>query len=331
MSKTYSLACWDYDRAQPILDGSIKIAGYDVRPEMGSTGKLFPLAVGDAPYDVTEMSLASYLIQTARGESKYIALPIFLSRAFRHGAVYVRADAGINRPEDLEGRTVGVPEYAMTMALWVRGLLSDEYGVDVGRLKYRTSGLNELGRVERLNLDMPASLDLAPLGDKTLNDGLLDGTLDAILSAAPPKAFIDGDPRVLRLIDPPGPAERAYFQKTGIFPVMHAVGVRKEIADTEPGLCVAVYEAFLEGRRQAMARCRAVAAGSANRIMSPWFADGFEDAVSVMGSEFWPYGVAENVKAIDALCRYAFDQHLTPVRLTPEQLFHASVMDLPGT
>lgn len=322
-----SLACWDYDRAMPILDGRIGVDGFDIRAEVQPPGTLFPLAVGDAPYDVTEFSFASYVIQTARGTCKYIGLPVYLSRAFRHGAIYVRTDSGIETAKDLEGRIVGVPEYAMTLAVWVRGILADDFGVDVSKLKYRTGGLNEPGRVERLKLDLPGDIDLQPLGPETsLNAAMLAGDLDAIIAPAPPRAFADGDPAVRRLIDPAGPAERDYVARTGIFPIMHILAVRKDIAAMHPSLPKALFDAFEAGRRDAMARVKAVAEGSANRDMSPWYAEAFEQAVAAMGPDFWTYGVPGNEAALDTFCRYIHAQHLAERQLSISELFHTDTL-----
>jgi len=326
-----SLACWDYDRAMPVLDGRVGVEGFDLECHTEPPGTLFPLAVGDAPYDVTEFSFASYLIQLSRGECQYIGLPVYLSRAFRHGAIYVRADAGIKTPKDLEGRIVGVPEYAMTLAVWVRGILSDDYGVDVGTLKYRTGGLNEPGRIERLKLDIPAHVDIQPMDPAvSLNDAILSGELDAIIAPAPPRAFSEGDPRVLRLIDPAGPAERAYFERTKIFPPMHILAVRKTLAEKYPALPGAVYDAFLAARRIAMDRVKAVGESSANRDMSPWYAEAYEQAVALMGPEYWSYGVNDNIADLEAFCRYCDAQHLTARAVSLDGLFHPDTMGKPG-
>jgi len=326
-----SLACWDYDRALPILDGRVGVPGFKLRCESAPPGRLFPLAVGDAPYDITELSFASYAIQVSRGQCQYIGMPVYLSRAFRHGAIYVRSDAGIKTPKDLEGKCVGVPEYAMTLAVWVRGILADDCGVDVGALKYRTAGLNEPGRVERLKLDLPDSIDLQPLSTTaTLNEAMLAGELDAIIAPAPPKAFSEGHPLVQRLIDPPVLAERAYFARTGIFPIMHIVGIRKDVCAKYPSLAGLLYDAFLQARQIAMARVKAVAESSANREMSPWYADAYEAAVATMGHDYWRYGVADNSTDLQAFCRYLEDQHLTTGRLNAEDLFHPDTLNKPG-
>lgn len=322
MTLDLSLATWDHDRAMPLHTGQVTVPGVTLRSHIETTGTLFPLAVGDAPYDVSELSFASYMVQLSRGDSKYIGLPVYLSRAFRHGAIYVRTDRGIATPKDLEGKVVGVPEYGMTLAIWVRGLLADEFGVDIEKLIYRTAGLNAPGRVERLTLDLPSSIDLQPLGnDTTLNQALVDGALDAVISPNPPQAFVDGDPLVRRLIDPAVPAEQAYFQKTGIFPIMHIVGVRRDIADTNPMLLQDLFHAFVAARQIAMDRVKNIAEGSSTRIMSPWFADAYETATQTMGPDYWPYGVEENRPALEAMCRYMYEQYLTSRQLTVAELF----------
>ena len=318
-----TLACWDYDRAIPIFEGSVKLGGFDLRCHIESPGTLFPLSVTKAPFDITELSFASYLIQLSRDESPYVGLPIYLSRAFRHGAIYIRKASGIKCPKDLEGRVVGVPEYAMTLAVWVRGILSDDYGVDTDKLKYRTGGLNEPGRTERLNLNIPSHIELEELGSSiSLNEAILDGQLDAIISPAPPRAFSDGDGKVFRLIDPAGPAEREYFERTKIFPPMHIVGIKKTTVEKYPSLPSEVYKLFLDARLIAMKRVREVAQSSANREMSPWYAEAYEQAVSVMGSNYWTYGLANNRIDLQTFCRYCYSQHLTSRLISPEELFH---------
>ncbi len=319
MTLRLSLATWDHDRALPLHDGTVSIPGIVLESHIATTGDLFPLAVGAAPYDISELSFASYLIQVSKGESAYIALPVYLSRAFRHGAIYVRNDRGIDTPKDLNGKTVGIPEYAMTLAVWVRGLLTDEYGVNLASMRYRTAGLNEPGRVERLSLDLPSEIDLQPLGaGRTLNACLLSGELDAVIAPNQPRSFLDGHPEIRRLIEPAMPVEQAYFEKTGIFPIMHIVGVRKTLADEHPDLCRHLYHGFIDARTIAMQRVKDVAEGSSTRIMSPWFADAYETARSTMGADYWPYGIDKNRTALETMCRYMHQQHLTSRHLPLE-------------
>jgi len=216
----------------------------------------------------------------------------------------------------------------MTMALWARGLLADDFDVDTDKLRYRTGGTNEPGRKERLPLDLPRHMDVAPVPeDKCLNDLLVAGELDAVIAPSPPTAFVEGHPDIRRLFPDPKAAEQEYFARSGIFPIMHLVGIRRELADATPGLAGAVYEAFVESRRLAMADLEVTATASANRVQLPWFADAWEEARRLMGNDFWSYGMAENRAALDALCRYSVAQHLAPRSLAPDDLFHPETLD----
>ena len=326
-----TVGCWDYDRALPLLDGRVGIEGCRVIPVTISPEDSFPRAVSRAELDVTEMSLSSYLLQLSRGECPYIAIPAFLSRGFRHEAVYVRTDRDIETPKDLEGKIVGVPEYQMTLALWVRGILQDEYGVDFRTFHYRTGGTNKPGRKERLPLKLPDHMDVQPISpDRSLDDLIRAGELDGIMSPGPPQAFIDGDPSVRRLIDNTREAEQAYHQKTGFFPIMHVVGVRRALAEQHPWLPARVFAAFVEAKKIAINELNDIAASSANRVSLPWLAAEMAETRALMGEDFWSYGVAANRAELETICRYSEEQYLSERRLTVEALFAAETLKMPG-
>jgi 4,5-dihydroxyphthalate decarboxylase len=326
-----TIACWDYDRTRALLDGRVGVEGCRVIPVTLSPEDAFPRAVSRAEFDVSELSLSSYLLQLTRGDCPYVAIPVFLSRGFKHDCVYVRADAGIEDPKDLEGKLVGVPEYQMTLALWGRGLLQDEYGVDFRALRYRTGGLNTPGRKERLPLRLPDHMDVAPVGpDRCLNDMLVAGELDAIMSPGPPKAFSDGDPNVRRLIADPHAVEHAYFARTGIFPILHVAGIRRELVDQHPWLPERVYAAFAESKRIAMAEIDAIANAGANKITLPWFAAEVARTRALMGDDYWSYGVEANRAALEAVCRYSHEQYLSERPLTVADLFAETTLALVG-
>ena len=228
MTKTVTFACWDYDRVLPVLNGQVPVPGFEVAPIILKPSDLFPRTLRNQEFDISELSLSSYLYQCSQGTCEYIAIPVFTSRAFRHSCVYVRADAGINSPKDLEGREVGIPEYQMTLVVWARGMLQDEYGVDFKKVKYRTGATNYARLKERLPLKLPDDIDIKPIpSDKSTNDMLLEGKLDAIISPNTPDAFVEGNPKIKYLLDDIPAAEEAYFKKTGIFPIMHAVVIKK--------------------------------------------------------------------------------------------------------
>ncbi len=317
-----TLACWDHDRAQAILDGAIGIEGCELACQALPTTTLFPLAVEEARFDITEMSLSSYIMQVSNGTSAYTAIPVFLSRAFRHSGFYVRTGAGIKTPKDLEGRTVGVPEYQMTAALWMRGILASEYGVDLSKISYRTGGLDGGVRVERLPLDLPPGFVVQPMNEgENLNDLLLDGELDALFAPKVPRAFLGGDERIERLFPDFATVERAYYKKTGFFPVMHAVGIRTTLLNENPWLAQATFDAFVAARDVALKRLKDVWLGSANRLSLPWLHETMEMTRATMGADYWPYGLESNRAEIDWMCQQSVDQYLAKQRLKPEDLF----------
>ena len=322
-----TLATYDHDRVSALFDGRVTVPGCHLDCVAESTSVLFPLSVGEARFDITEVSLSSYLMQISRGEGAYWALPVYLSRAFRHGGIYVRRDAGISEPRDLEGKAVGVPEYQMTAAVWMRGILRDEYGVRIDQIQYHTGALDSGRRDERLPLVLPDSMDVQPISPgENLNAMLLDGRLDAILAPSPPGSFLAQDRRICRLFADYGTLERAYYRKTGFFPIMHLAAVRKSLVEDHPWLPMRLYSAFLEARDLALGRLEAVWRGSSNRLSLPWLHTDYEATRELMGENVWSYGLEANRAELDAFCRYSHEQHLSTRRLTPDELFHPSLL-----
>ena len=298
------------------------VEGARIVPVPIASEESFPRAHGRAEFDVSELSLSSHLMQVGRGDSPYVAIPVFVSRAFRHGAIYLRRDAGIRAPRDLEGRAVGVPEYQMTLALWLRGILADDHGVDTDRILWRTAGTNAAGRKERLPLALPPDVDAAPLPlGSTLNGALLAGELDAVLSPTPPDAFALGDPRVTRLFPDPRAAEIAYHRRTGFHPIMHVIGIRRDVLARDAGLALRLYDAFASARRTGLAEMAAMSAASAPPLMLPWLAETWAETRAVLGPDPWPYGVAANRAELEAVCRWSHAQHLSPRTLSVEDIF----------
>ena len=321
-----SLATWDHDRVMALHDGRVRVPGVEFDSHILPTGQLFPIAVNEARFDVTELSVSSYVLQLSRGETAYTAIPAFVSRSFRHSGFYVRAGAGIEHPYDLAGKRVGVPEYQMTAALWMRGLLSDEYGVTPESIRWRTGALDAGVRRERLALALPPGMEVRPIEDgQTLQGLLLDGELDALLAPAPPKAFLAGDPRIQRLFGDVEQVEREYHARTGFFPIMHLIAVRRSIAEANPELPAALMAAFTEARDLALERLRDVWMGSANRLSLPWLGPCMERTIAALGADWWSYGAEENAAELAAICRYSFEQHLSARPVAPEELFHPSL------
>ncbi len=321
-----SLACCAYDRTTAIFDGRAPIEGCEVFATPMHPEEAFHRAFKYQEFDVTELSFSSYMMTTARGESPYIGIPAFVSRLFRHSAIYIRTDRGITSPEDLKGKLVGVPEYQMTAALWARGILEDEYGVRPSDIRWRNGGLEEAGREERSPLSLPDEIELESLPvDQTLSQWLAEGKLDALVTAREPSCFLRGAPGVGRLFPDYPTVEAAYHEKTGMFPIMHLIGVRRSIYEKHPWVAVNVYDAFL--------RAKAFAYEELGRIghlhaTLPWPVAAFEHASRTMGADYWSYGAQANAPEIAAMTRYSHDQGLSERLLGAEDLFAPSTFEL---
>jgi 4,5-dihydroxyphthalate decarboxylase len=249
---------------------------------------------------------------------------VFTSRVFRHSSIYVRADGGITRPEDLAGRRIGVPEWAQTAAVYSRGLLAHEYDVDLASIHWHQAGVNDAGRLEKVALALPAGLRLTVVAERTLSDMLLTGDLDAVLSARPPAPFERGDPRIRRLFDDPRSIELAYVRKTGVFPIMHVVAMRRGIYERDRWLAMSLFKAFDEARRRSLARAADMAA---SHFPLPWIPDELRRARELFGDDPWPYGVEANRPTLDAFLRYAFEQGVCRRELSADALFPPEVRE----
>ncbi|MBU8545287.1 MULTISPECIES: substrate-binding domain-containing protein [Roseomonadaceae] len=323
---TLTVACAPYDRVRALFDGRVRIPGVRLVHVPIHSEQSFPRAFSRAEFDVTELSLSSHLLQVSRGEAAYAAIPAFVSRAFRHGCIYLRADAGIATAKDLEGRRVGIPEYQMTLGLWLRGILGDDHGVDVNGIAWRTAGTNAAGRKERLKLELPPEMDVRPLGEgATLNAALLAGEIDAILSPTEPLAFAAGDPRVVRLFPDPRAAAQAWHRRTGFHPIMHLMGIRREVLDRDPSLAPRLYDAFAEAKRLALADIEADLRHSSLTQMLPFHAEEWAATKALLGPDPWTYGIAANRKELEAICRWSHTQHLSRRKLEVAEVFAEGV------
>jgi len=323
-----SLATWDHDRVMALHDGRVTVPGVSLESTVAPTQKLFPLAVTEAPYDLTEMSISSYILQLSRGGSDYIALPVFVSRAFRHSGFFARKGSGIATPADFAGRRIGVPEYQMTAALWMRGILGDEYGVNPADIHWRTGALDQGVRRERLELALPEGMVVEPIAEgETLQDLLIAGDIDGMLAPKPPQAFLDGDDRFQRLFPDFEAAERDYAARTGFFPIMHLIGLRRSLAEAYPWLPRVLYDGFVRARDVALERLRKVWLGNANRLSLPWLNASMEKTIATLGPDYWSYGYSANRAELEAVCRYSVEQYLAERLVSPDEMFHPSVME----
>ena len=314
-----TIACENYDRVASLASGAVKVEGCSARILKLHAEELFFRAFHNHEFDVCELSLSSYIMATSRGDFPYIAIPVFPSRVFRHSGIYINTDTGISKPSDLRGRMVGVPEYQMTAALWIKGMLSDEYGVGPKDVKWRSGGQEEAGREEKIKLLLPEGFDVAPIpSTKTLNGMLENGEIDALISARAPSCLGTAK-NVARLFPNYRKAEQDYFKKTGIFPIMHVVGIRRDLAEKYPWLPSSVFKAFAQSKANCMHALQEV---GALLITLPWIVAEYEETTRLMGEDFWPYGVEKNRHVIEAMLRYSYEQGLCEKKMELVDLFH---------
>jgi 4,5-dihydroxyphthalate decarboxylase len=326
MALELSLSVCDYDRTRALFDGRAPIEGCDVTAVALEPEESFHRAFKFQEFDVTEISMSSYLMTMARGEQHYVAIPAFVSRLFRHSSIYIRADRGIKGPADLKGKQVGVPEYQMTANVWVRGMLEEEYGVKPRDIKWRRGGLEEPGREERASMKLPPEIDLKAVPtDRSLSDMLEKGELDAVIGARAPSCFLRGAPNVARLWPDYPAVEEAYFKKTKLFPIMHAIGIRKSLVEKYPWVAVNVYKAFLKAKALCMHEL-----GQIGHLATtlPWPVAAYDRARAAMGEDFWPYGAHENKHALETLARYSFAQGLSVRQVPLEEMFAKPTYEL---
>lgn len=321
-----TIACGNYDRTQAIKDGVVKVDGCAITYLSLYPEEIFHRAFKFHEFDVSELSFSSYLRTVAAGTSQYIGIPAFVSRIFRHSGIYVRSDAGIRRPEDLRGKRIGVPEYQITAVVWMRGMIQHEYGVKPSEIHWRSGGQEQAGRHERTPLKPIPGLDLQPIGaDQTLVGMLRAGELDALFTARAPSSFLAGEPHIARLFPDTRAAEIAYYKKTGLFPIMHLVGIRKSLAERYPWLATSVYKAFCEAKAIAMTNLRDV---NALLVSLPFLEAETRETAAAMGEDFWRYGVRENLREIEALTGYAHEQGLIDRKVGIEELFAEPTFDM---
>ncbi len=320
-----TLSAGYYDRTNPIFDGRVQVEGCELNCVGLAPEETFHRAFGYAEFDIVEMSLCSHSLTTARGDSTYIGIPAFVSRVFRHSGIYVRTDR-IKKPEDLAGKTIGMPEYQQTANVWARGILSDDYGLARNKAMWRTGGLEEAGRKERTPIVLPPDIDIKPVpNDRTLSEMLEKGEIDAIFSPREPTCMERRVPHVDRLLPDYESVEKAYYKRTGIFPIMHLIGIRRELVEKHPWLPVSVYKAFLKAKEIALEELRLIGALAATL---PWAVAELDRTRRLMGDDFWNYGLDGDLTVLQTFLRYSQEQGLINRPIEPKELFADSTLDL---
>lgn len=319
-----SFACWNYDRMRALQDGSVRAEGIDLNFLSLPVEETFYRQLRHQEFDVCELSLSSYLLTLNRDEPPFVALPVFPSRSFRHQSIYINADSGIKRPEDLVGKRIGTPEYQLTAGVWQRGILAEEYGVPVDSVQYFTGGIEEPGRDEKIQLDLPPSISVTPIGaDQTLSQMLADGEIDAICSPSQPSSF-GKFPQVRHLFEDFVAVEKDYYRRTRIFPIMHTVVIRRELFERHPWIARSLMKAFTESLEVAYADLRH---RNALKVMLPWLHQHLEETLEALGAGYWDYGLEQNRHVLETFARYSHEQGLASQVRTAEEMVLAAASD----
>ena len=276
-------------------------------------------------FDVSESSLSSYVMLRSRGDDRFIAIPVFTSRFFRHACVFINTHKGIREPQDLRGKIVGLPEYQITAVVWLRGIFQDEYGLLPREIRWRNGGEETPGRTEKIELHLPSEIDLQPiLPGKTLSQMLETGELDAMFTARAPSCFIKGSPNVARLFENYRQVEEAYYRKTGIFPIMHTVIIKRDVYEKNPWTAMNLYKAFCEAKEMVT---KSYAETAALHVIIPWIHHEIDRTKKIMGEDWWPYGIGRNRHVLETFLRYHHEQGLSTRLMTIEELFAPETVD----
>jgi 4,5-dihydroxyphthalate decarboxylase len=320
-----SVAMGDYDRTRALFDGRVLIDGVDPVFMLLNPEEMFFRSMRSMDFDITELSFSSYLVKHSRGECPYIAVPVFLSRAFRHTAMYARKDR-IKRPEDLKGKRIGVPEYQLTANVWARAILADDYGINPSDVTWVRGGIDTPGRPEKIKLQLPPDVRVEQAPEGVTISQLLDrGEIDAFMAPRPPsRAVLESNPNIGWLFDDPTAAAKDYYKRTGVFPIMHVAAIRKELAERHPWLPAAVFKAFSQSKAAAL---ELLADTSATKVTLPFVEEQLKAARETMGEDYWAYGVAPARKTLETFVRHHYAQGLSSRLVPVEEIFHPATYE----
>jgi 4,5-dihydroxyphthalate decarboxylase len=319
-----SIACGDYDRTRGLMTGEVQIDGVDPVFMALSPEEMFFRAMRSQDFDISELSFSSYMVKTANGDCPYVAVPIFLSRAFRHTSIYVRKDR-IKKPQDLIGKRVGLPEYQLTANVWARAILQDDFGVRPSDMLFVRGGIDTPGRPEKIKLQLPSDIRIedAPEG-VTISDMLHRGELDGFIAPRPPSGAALENPNVGWLFDNPTAVAKEYYGRTKVFPIMHVVGIRKTLVAKHPWLPAAIYKAFSQSKALALEK---LSDTSATKVTLPFVEEQLKAARETLGADFWSYGVGPNRATLETFLRHHHGQGLSNKLMSVDEIFHPSTYE----
>ncbi|ADW68432.1 PhnD/SsuA/transferrin family substrate-binding protein [Granulicella tundricola] len=324
-NKKLDLAFWDYDRTRALVDGTVKIDGVDGTFHSAPiVTEIFRGMIADGSFDVSELGFTYFLRTFKDGESPFVAIPVFPNRAFRHSAIFVNKASGIEKPEDLNGKTIGeLALYSHDAGIMPKGMLMDEFGFKPETCRWVIGGLDwPLKAIDFVPHTHPANVEVSDIAKgKELGAMLEAGEIDALISADVPKCMLEHSPKVRRLFPDSKQVEQAYYKRTGIFPIMHTVVIRRDLLKQHPELAQAIYQGFCDAKKAAEDKYRHGLIFNSMGTMFPWFSQLVEEDVTVLGEDWWPYGIAANRKSIDAVLRYHHEQGITDRLFTMEDIF----------
>ena len=313
-----TLACEDYDRMRPVRDGIVKAEGIELNYLVMPVDEIFWRMMKYEEFDASELSMCAFLTAASRGRRPFIAIPVFPSRTFRHRCIFVNTDSGIKSVQDLRGQRMGVPEYSMTAAVWLRGMFEHEYNVAPKDIHWIQAGEEHPGRKDRVEFEMPSGVRMESRPDTTLNAMIATGEIDAMMSPRMPTCFLQGSPKVRRLFPDYRRVEMEYFKKTGLFPIMHVMVIKRSIYEKAPWVAQTLYKAFCQSKDVCM---RELYDTNILRVSLPWTAAEYEDTQKVMTSDYWPYGIEPNRTNLETLHGYLVEQGLIQQPLNLDELF----------
>jgi len=320
-----TVACGDYDRTKALQDGSVQAEGIRLNYVPLQAEEIFWRMSRHQEFDVSEWSLSNHLTMVGRGNSPFVAIPVFPSRFFRHSCIFINTDSGILRPEDFKGKKVGAPEYSITAAVWIRGMLQDDHAVRTQEIEWLVGGQEEAGRQERVALKLPPEIKVSSIPvNKTLNGMLESGEIDALISARAPSSFIKGSPKIRRLFANYKEVEMDYYKRTKIFPIMHVLVIRRDIYERHPWVALSLFKAFREAKDRAIGTMLKITNTHASTL--PWLFAEVEELKSLFGTDWWPYGIEPNRHTLETLIRYMGEQGLIEKPLKVEEVFVPNVV-----
>mgnify|MGYP001201349490 CR=1 FL=1 len=319
-----SLTCAisEYDHVRDLASGRVRAEGIELSILNMPVEEVFFRALRFREFDVCEMSMGRYVSLLSQGDCPFVAIPVFPSRMFRHSSLYVRRNGTVREAGDLKGKRIGVPEWAQTAGIYTRGMLADHFGVALAEVEWVQAGIHEAGREEEVEVRPPAGVTLTRVADRTLNDMLLSGEIDAVMSAHPPHCFESGDRLVQRLSEDFITVEHRYWQDTGVFPIMHTILLSREVYEKYRWIAMNLLAAFTTAKERSMARLRDATAA---RCPVPWLFEYVRRTEEIFGEDYWPYGIEANRTTLLTFLKYAHQQGITNEQLAPDDLFAPEV------